>query len=115
MKKVTILVAIILVISLPLTAVAAPRAFGIMPTLNFNGTTATCEVDVTGNNIFEYLQVEMKLMRGSYCVASWSQNGYGQVYMSESASVTKGYTYELVVTVTANNVVKTPVSVKGTC
>ena len=115
MRKAALLLAIILVISMPLSVSAAPRALGINPTLAFNGTTAACEVAVVGNNMSEHIEVTMKLMRGTYCEASWSADGYGYVYMLEYDTVTKGRTYDLVVAVKVNGVASTPVSVSGTC
>lgn len=115
MRKVALFLAIILVISTPLTVSAAPRALTINPTLAFEGTTAGCEVAVVGNNMSDHIEVTMKLMRGTYCEASWSSDGYGYVYMLEYDTVTKGRTYDLVVAVKLNGVAKTPVSVSGTC
>lgn len=115
MRKVALILAIILVISMPLTVSAAPRALSINPTLAFDGTTAACDVMVVGNTMSEYIEVTMKLMRGTYCEASWSGDGYGYVYMLEYDTVTKGRTYDLVVAVKVNGVAKTPVSVSGTC
>ena len=115
MRKVALLIAIILVVSMPLSVSATPRALTVDPVLAFNGTTAACEVMAVGNDMSEHIEVTMKLMYGSTCVASWSDSGYGYVYMLEYAGVTKGRTYELVVAVTVNDVPKTPVSVSGTC
>ncbi|MGN0999032.1 MAG: hypothetical protein ACI4PO_05720 [Faecousia sp.] len=63
----------------------------------------------------EYLVVNMKLMYGSTCVASWSNSGYGYVYMEKTASVVQGRTYQLVVEVTVNGVKSDPTSVTKTC
>lgn len=115
MRKVALFLAIILVISAPLTVSAAPRMLTINPTLAFDGTTAACDVMVVGNTMSEYIEVTMKLMRGTYTEATWYADGYGYVYMLEYDTVTKGRTYELVVAVTVNGVAKTPVSVSGTC
>ena len=115
MRKVALFLAIILVISTPLTVSAAPRMLTINPTLAVNGTTAACEVDVVGNTMSEYIEVTMTLKRGTYTEATWYTDGYGYVYMLEYDTVTKGRTYELVVAVTVNGVAKTPVSVSGTC
>lgn len=115
MRKLAFLLAIVLVISAPLTVSAATYALTIKPQLTFNGTTATCEVTVVGNNMSEHVEVEMRLMHGTTCIDSWSADGYGYVYLKDYASVTKGQTYELVVAVTINNVSYTPVSKTGTC
>lgn len=115
MKKIALLLAIILTLSAPLTVSAATRALTIHPYLSFNGTTASCEITVVGNNLSERIDVEMKLMHGSTCIDSWSITGYGYVYTEKFATVTKGQTYDLVVAVSINGVAKTPVSVTGTC
>lgn len=107
--------AIILVVSIPLTVSAAPRALTINPTLAFDGTTATCEVAVVGNNISEHITVVMKLMHGNTCVKAWMHEDDGYVYMLTYANVTKGQTYTLRIEVTVNGVVKQPVYINGTC
>ena len=115
MRKVALLMAIILVVSMPLTVSAAPRALGINPTLAFDGTTATCEVAVVGNNMSEHIQVVMKLMHGNTCVKAWMNDDYGYVYMLTYANVTKGQTYTLRIEVSVNGVDQQPVYISGTC
>lgn len=115
MKKVALFMAIILVISMPLTVSATPWALNIRPNISFEGTTATCYVMVVGNNTSEHIEVTMKLMYGNSLVASWSDDGYGYVRLQENATVTKDRTYTLVVEVTVNNVAQQPVSINGTC
>ena len=115
MKKLALLMAIVLVISMPLTVSAASRALSIRPNIAFNGTTATCHVAVVGNNISEHIEVTMKLMYGNSCVATWTDDGYGYVVMEENATITNGRTYTLVIEVIINDVVQQPVSIDGTC
>ena len=115
MRKVALLMAIVLVISLPLSVSAAPRTLFVDPVLSFNGTTAICEVLVFGDNTSDYIEVTMKLMYGSSCIASWYDDGYGYVEIAQNATVVKGRTYTLVAEVTVNDVAKTPVSVSKTC
>ena len=115
MKKTALLLVIILVISMPMSVLAAPRILGINPSLGFTGTTAECEVMVSGNTTSDYIEVTMKLMRGSYCEASWNATGYGYVYMYKEDTVTRNRTYTLVVEVTMNGVASSPVSVSATC
>lgn len=115
MRKIALFLAIVLVISMPLEASAAPRALGINPTLAFYGTTAACEVAVIGNDMSEYIEVTMKLMYKGWCKAKWTAADYGYVYMHEYEDVLVGSTYDLVIQVIFNGVAKTPVSVSGTC
>ena len=115
MRKVALVMAIMLVISMPLTASATPRALGISPTLAFNGTTAACEVSVVSDKMSDYIEVTMRLMYGSYCEASWSGDGYGYVYMLEYDTVAKGHTYDLVVEVKVNGIMRPTIYESGTC
>lgn len=115
MRKLALIMAIILVVSMPLTVSAASRSLSIKPSLTFEETAATCFVMVVGNNTSEHIEVTMKLMYGNSLIASWSNDGYGYVRLQENAVVTQGRTYTLVVEVTVNNVVKQPVSINGTC
>ena len=115
MKKIAFILALILIISAPLSVSAATYILSIRPVLTFNGTTATCEVTAVGNNMSEYVEVEMKLMHGTTCIASWYADGYGYVNLERTAGVTKGWTYDLVVVVTLAGVKKDPVSITKTC
>lgn len=115
MKITALLLVIVLLVSMPLSVLAAPRALDIYPTLSFSGTTANCSASVYGNNSSEYIEVTMKLKWGIFNVEKWTASGYGYVYMQEQHSVNSGWTYKLVVEVTINGVEQTPVSVTGTC
>lgn len=111
MKKLVIIIAVLLIATMPLQAYAAT----VSPSLSFSGTTAKCDAVIVGNTASEHLEVTMKLMYGTSCVASWTDEGYGYISMSKTATVTVGRTYKLVVEVTANGVAKDPVYVTGTC
>lgn len=113
MRKAALLLAIILVISMPLNVSATSRALGINPTLAFDGITAGCDVVVVGDHASEYIQVTMMLKQGSRTLRTWYGDGYGYVYMCEYTRVLPGYTYTLVVAVSVNGVASTPVSVSG--
>lgn len=62
MRVTALLLAVVLLISMPLSVAAAPRALDISPTLSFNGTTALCEVIVSGDTTSDHVEVWMKLM-----------------------------------------------------
>ena len=115
MRKVALFLAIVLVISTPLTVSAAPRMLTINPTLAFDGTTAACEVAVVGNNMSEHIEVVMKLMHGTSCVKAWMNDDYGYVYMLAYANVIRGQTYTLLIEVKVNGVAQQPVYINGTC
>ena len=115
MKKFALLLAVVIILSVPMTAHAASRAMNIIPKLSFNGTTATCEATVLGDTTSDYIQVTMKLWNGNSCVATWNGSGYGYVHLNKTASVAKGITYDLTIDVVYKGVVKPTVTVTGTC
>lgn len=115
MKKAALVLALLFVVLMPLNVSAASRLTTINPSLGFDGTTAKCDVVVLGNKTSDYIEVTMKLMNGSSCIAMWTDDGYGYVHINERASVAKNVTYTLVVEVKINNVALTPVSVSEKC
>lgn len=115
MKKLAFLLAFVLILSMPIDTLAAPRVIFAKPQLTFSGTTATCKATVTGNNTSEYIDVTMKLMYGTTCIATWNASGYGYVTMTKTATVTKNRSYTLVLDVSINGVQQDPASVSGTC
>lgn len=116
MKKVALILAIVLVISTPLSVQAAePRILSIYPGISFNGTTAECSLAVTGDYTTDDIDVVIKLWRGIFCIKTWRVSDEGYLFWSDTVSVTKGKTYDLTVDVTYNGVSKPRVSVSGTC
>lgn len=115
MKKFAFVLAIIIILATPVATYAAVQELDILPDLVFNGTTATCEVAVAADNFDDHVSVTMKLWKGTKCLATWSDDGYGYVFMSEPAAVTKGQTYQLTVDVKVNGVSKPRVTIDGTC
>lgn len=81
MRKVALFLAIIIVVTMPLSVSAASRAISVNPTLQFVVATAECEAIVAGNNGTDYVEVTMRLMRGTDCAATWSDSGYDYVYL----------------------------------
>ena len=116
MKKVALILAIVLVISMPLSVHAAEaRILSIYPEISFNGTTAECSLAVIGDYTTDELDVVIKLWRGSTCIKTWSDSGEGYIFWEGTATAVKGKTYTLTADVTINNVTKPRVSVSGTC
>ena len=115
MKKLAFLMAILIVVSMPLTASATPRATTIIPSIGFNGNIAECEVVALGNLGTDYVEVTMKLMQGSVCYGSWSKSGYSHVQLYEEANIVQNYVYTLVAEVKINGVALTPVSISDKC
>ena len=116
MKKVALFLAVILVLSIPMTVNAtSERMLTIFPELTFSGTTANCSVRVVGNSTADDIDVVIKLWRGTTCLETWTASGYGYVFWSDTATVTRNRTYKLTVDVTINGVTKPQVYADGTC
>lgn len=116
MKKIALFLAIVIILTIPVTAYAAEqRMLSIYPGLSFSGTTAECSVVVTGNYATDDIDVVIKLWRGSTCLRTWYASGEGYVFWDDTATVTKGTTYKLTADVTINNVTKPTVFISGTC
>lgn len=115
MKKFALLIAILLFV-LPVTANAAtPRIVGIVPSINFVGTTANCCVSITADSFEDNITAVIKLWDGGNCIGLWTGTGSGFLHMNKSKVVTKGVEYIMTVEVTINGVKKPTVSTYGTC
>lgn len=115
MKKRFLCLCLVLATLLAIGAYAAtPRALSIDPDLAFSGNTAYCEVMIVGNKTTDEISATMTLKYGNTVVDSWSDSGYGYLFMEETATVSKGRTYTLVVDVTFNGVAKPTITVSGT-
>lgn len=60
MKRLALLLAVILVISMPISALAAPWSIMSKPDISFNGAVATCKATVLGNTPSEYLVANLR-------------------------------------------------------
>lgn len=115
MKKMAFVLAVILVISIPLSVSAETRAGAPLLELTFNGTMATCKVIASGEVRNDFVQVTMKLKQGTTVLQSWYQDGFKSIQMEKTYSgLTKGRTYTLEVQVIINGVTQT-LSVNKTC
>ena len=90
MRITALFLAIVLIVSMPISANAAPRALIVDAILEFDSTTAICEATVVGNNATDYIEVLLKLMHGPYCVGTWFDTGYHYVDMQGTTTVIKG-------------------------
>lgn len=93
---------------------ATPRALSIEPELSFSGNTAFCDVLIIGDKTTDEISATMKLKYGNTVVDSWSDSGYGYLFMEETATVVSGRTYTLTVDVTFNGVAKPTITISRT-
>ena len=116
MRKIAMSLTAIMVLLLSMTAYAAmPRYIRIYPTLNFDGTTANCSAIVIADNSNDEIEATIKLWQGSICVATWPEDGTGNIIFSDTATVTKGKTYNLTVDVIINGVAQPQASASAKC
>ena len=115
MKVTALLLAITIILMVPLTAYATPRTTTAVPQLIFDGTTATCQANVAGNSESEYITVTMRLWRGNRLLETWTADGYGYVFLTQTATVTQGKSYRLAVNYTINGVNQPQVYIDRTC
>lgn len=114
-RKIVALMAVLaLVLAIPSYAVSA-RFEQVFPSLEFSGTTATCAVTVRGNNASDKITATIRLAQGGRTVERWTANGTGVLEFEETASVTKGETYLLLVDATINGEDLPTASVTKTC
>ena len=83
--------------------------------ISFDGTTANCRVSVSADRSTDQISAVIQLWNGSTRIARWTDSGTGYLLFSNSATVSKGKTYELTVDVKINGVSKPQVSIEGTC
>ena len=116
LKKRIIPLILLLAMLLSLSAYAAsPRVMTILPAISFDGTTANCRVSVSADRSTDQISAVIHLWNGSTRIARWTDSGTGYLLFSNSATVSKGKTYELTVDVKINGVSKPQVSIEGTC
>lgn len=117
MKVRSSLLAFLLVFSLVSTVHAQDmRTYNGYADISFSGTTATCYAEIVGNSGKDKISATVELCCGSQNIATWersSDNGY--LMIQETASVTKGKTYELTVKYSVNGKTQPSFSDTGTC
>ena len=112
MKRKTTSLFFVLVMALSISASAfSARTIAVIPDITFNGTEATCTVQITGDRTTDNIAATMKLWQGQTLIATWSGNGTGILSLSKTATVARNKTYKLTVAYTVNGVTKTPISI----
>lgn len=117
MKKIALLLALALVMSMPLSALAAtPRSdeeYGV--TLTFSGTTANCKGEVVTSYPNDYVVMTLKLFHGNQLLNQWSQSQGGSFEMVRTHTVTRGQTYTLTMELMVNGTSRRSTSTTKTC
>ena len=98
MKKIALVLAALLVLSLPLSIQAAePRMISVFPHIDVNDTTVTYSVNAAGNNMSEYLEATIKLYRNNIWIGTWTVEGYGYIHFTKDTAAVTGSTYQMAV------------------
>ena len=100
MKKLATFTVLLLFLFSCVTAYATePRTVSTRPGLSFSGTTATCKVRIVGSG---HIDATLSLWQGSTLIDEWSDSGDSILSISGTCAVSKGKTYTLTVSGTAN-------------
>lgn len=115
MKRKIISLFFVLVMALSISASAfSARTIDVIPDISFNGTKATCTVQITGDRTTDNITTTMTLWQGQTLISTWNGNGTGILSLSKTATVERNKTYKLTVSYKINGVTKTPVSIYRT-
>lgn len=115
MKKLAFLMALLLIVSIPVSANAVEvRAIHIIPSITFQDDVAYCSIEFYGDSQSDQITAKIKLYEDGVFKAGWPVSGYGSFTFSRQAYATRGCTYTLVVEATINGVERPPYSITET-
>ena len=89
------------------------RAITGRPNLSIKGTTAYCEATYHSGNKYAEISVTLTLKQGNNTIDSWSGSGKGRVSISETSTVSRGKTYNLILNATVDGKEQPEVSVSA--
>ena len=94
--------AVLLILSLTVPAIAASRAVSSYPTLTIKNGVAYCQGKCNTGTSNDKVSLVLTLMQGSTVVYTWTADWLGIVIISENCPVKSGKTYTLVLAVKIN-------------
>lgn len=102
MKQRVCALAMVLMMAVSLMISAEARLITPTYSLDFNGTTAVCDVDIYANHTTDKIIANIKLWDGNTCLKTWTEVDYGALNFSEtySSGIQAGKTYEMTVSYT---------------
>lgn len=109
--------ALLLVMSVLFTVpvyAASARTVMVAPSIKFDGTQATCAMQITADKTTDQISATMELWQGNTLINSWSGSGTWILSLSRTTTVSKNKTYTLTVNYSVNGVAKNPVSISRT-
>lgn len=108
-----LVVSLMTLLAVPTSLAANTRAVTGSPILRIVGTTATCEVVYRSGNKDAEISVTLTLKQGNNIIDSWSSSGKSMVIISETSTVKRGKTYDLVLNATVDGKKQPEVSVSA--
>lgn len=101
-RIIPLLMGLVLCLSVPSALASGSRGIVREPNLKIDGTTAYCAVEYRSGSKGDTISVTLTLKLGNATIDSWSDSGKGLVIISETATVQRGKTYDLVMNATVN-------------
>lgn len=112
MRKIALLLALVMMVSIPLSVHAAtPRTINIRPSISYNGNIAACTARIVGNSTSDHLEATIKLWRGNSCIQTWEEAGNGNIFFFETVKVIPEIAHTLTVDLWVNGVAQDRVSI----
>ena len=99
-----VMLAVLLMFTFTVPAMASERAIRGGPDLSIYGTTAYCTGKYDSGNNSDRISIKVTLKQGTDTLKSWSATGLGSAVVSETWTVRTGKTYTLVLAATVNGV-----------
>lgn len=100
MKRRNFALAVLMMLALSVTVCAAEaREITPQPTLTFNGTTASCKVNIFADSSSYKISATVKLWDGTTCLKTWTDSDTGVLSFSKTHSkdIKSGKTYKMTV------------------
>ena len=116
MRKIALLLAVVIVLLMPVNALAAnARDKNVDATLTISGRTATCEATAESENPNDYIVMRVTLWHETRCLLDEAVSGYGYVQYSDTVGSNSGWYCTLRVDVTINGVAQPTVEDSAYC
>ena len=116
MRKIALLLAVVIVLTVPLKTLAAEQSeVLIIPSLTISGRTATCEATAASENPNDYIVMRVTLWHETRCLLDEAVSGYGYVQYSDTVGSNSGWYCTLRVDVTINGVAQPTVEDSAYC
>ncbi|WP_298035265.1 hypothetical protein [uncultured Dysosmobacter sp.] len=98
-KRFCALTAVFLMLLSISVSATEPRASRPKYSLNFNGTTATCDVEIWADSDSDIIGLTVQLWDGDTCLKTWTDTGTGALSFSETHSrgISAGKSYTMTV------------------